>query len=193
MVDGTRFTLGSSAGGIAELAAAGIAFVPEKRAEEGLALDETVTQNITLPRLLQHGSRWWIGEDWQRAEAARMIERLGITPPNLDAIVGTFSGGNQQKVLLAKWLAGNPKLLLLQEPTQAVDVGAREDIIDAVREVAADGCPVIVAGSDPGELAAICDRVIVLRAGAYSSELSGHIHPDAIVHATFGQPVAADA
>ncbi len=59
-----------------------------------------------------------------------MIERLGITPPNPDAIVGTFSGGNQQKVLLAKWLAGNPKLLMLQEPTQAVDVGAREDIID---------------------------------------------------------------
>jgi ribose transport system ATP-binding protein len=188
-VEGSRFGLGTRSAGISELAAAGVAFVPEKRAEEGLALDETVTQNITLPRLTQHGSRWWIGEQWQREEATRMIERLGITPPDPDAILGTFSGGNQQKVLLAKWLAGRPKLLLLQEPTQAVDVGAREDIIDAVRDVAAEGCPVIVAGSDPGELSAICDRVIVLRDGVYSSELSGHIHPDAIVHATFGQPV----
>ena len=190
-VSGASFALGSRASGIAELAAAGVAFVPEKRAEEGLALDETLTQNITLPRLTQHGSRWWIGEQWQREEAQRMIERLGITPANPDAILGTFSGGNQQKVLLAKWLAGAPKLLLLQEPTQAVDVGAREDIIDAVRDVAADGCPVIVAGSDPGELSAICDRVIILRDGAYSTELSGHIHPDAIIHATFGQPIPA--
>jgi ribose transport system ATP-binding protein len=188
-VNGSSFRLGTRGAGIAELAAVGVAFVPEKRAEEGLALDETLAQNITLPRLTRHGSRWWIGEQWQRDEAARMIERLGITPPNPDAILGTFSGGNQQKVLLGKWLAGRPELLLLQEPTQAVDVGAREDIIDAVREVAAEGCPVIVAGSDPGELAAICDRVIILSDGAYSSELSGHIHPDAIVHATFGQPV----
>jgi ribose transport system ATP-binding protein len=188
-IDGGSFTLGST--GIGRLADAGVAFVPEKRAEEGLAFDETVTQNITLPRLKQHGTRWWIGERWQREEAERMIGLLGITPPNPDAIVGTFSGGNQQKVLLAKWLAGNPKLLLLQEPTQAVDVGAREDIIDAVREVAAHGCPVIVAGSDPGELSALCDRVIVLRDGAFGSEISGRIHPDAIVHATFGQPAPA--
>ena len=190
-VEGRSFTLGRGSAGIGELASAGVAFVPEKRAEEGLALEETLTQNITLPRLTAHGSRWWIGQGWQREEAVQMIERLGITPPNPDAIVGTFSGGNQQKVLLAKGLAGNPRLLLLQEPTQAVDVGAREDIIDAVREVAAEGCPVIVAGSDPGELSAICDRVIVLRDGLFGSELAGRIHPDAIVHATFGQPAPA--
>jgi ribose transport system ATP-binding protein len=188
-LDGHSFSLERRSADITALAAAGVAFVPEKRAEEGLALDETVTQNITLPRLTQHGSRWWIGESWQREEAAQMIERLGITPPNPEAIVGTFSGGNQQKVLLAKWLAGSPRLLLLLEPTQAVDVGAREDIIDAVRDVAAEGCPVIVAGSDPGELAAICDRVIVLRSGAHAAELAGRIHPDAIVHATFGEPL----
>src|SRR5579863_3657816 len=87
-VGGAGFRLGRAAAGIGQLAEAGVAFVPEKRADEGLALDETVAQNITLPRLKQHGTRWWIGERWQREEAERMIELLGITPQNPDAIVG---------------------------------------------------------------------------------------------------------
>jgi ribose transport system ATP-binding protein len=94
-------------------------------------------------------------------------------------------------VLLAKWLVGQPRLLLLHEPTQAVDVGARQDIVDAVRAAADGGCAVIVAGNDPHELAAMCDRVMVLRAGRIAAELTGEMDEDTIVHATFGRAVVA--
>ena len=92
-----------------------------------------------------------------------MIKKLDIKPPDPHKLVGTLSGGNQQKVLLAKWLAGKPGLLVLHEPTQAVDVGARHDIIDAIREAAADGCGVIISSVDAADLAVICDRVLVFR------------------------------
>ncbi len=191
MLDGTRFDLASLRGPLRRLAAAGVALVPERRAEDGLALDLSIEENMTIPRMRQRGSAVWSGLGWQRAETEQMITALGITPPRPDAIVATLSGGNQQKVLLAKWLAGQPRLLLLHEPTQAVDVSAREDIIEAVRDAAQAGATVIVAGSDPQELERLCDRVFVLRDGAIASELQGDFDADAIVHATFGQPTSA--
>jgi ribose transport system ATP-binding protein len=179
-------TLGDS---VRALARAGVALVPERRAEEGLAMDLSILDNITLPRAKTSGTALWLGRRWQRDETERMIGELGIRPPDRDAIVGTLSGGNQQKVLLAKWLAGDPQLLLLHEPTQAVDVSARQDIADAIRRAANAGCAVVVAGNDPHELATLCDRVLVLRNGAIAAELAGEFDEDAIVHATFGQPV----
>jgi ribose transport system ATP-binding protein len=162
-----------------------VAFVPERRLDEGLAGEMSVAENLTLPRVRSRGRRLRIGSDWQRAETAAMIEKLDIRPPNPHAPVGTLSGGNQQKVLLGKWLAGQPKLLVLHEPTQAVDVGARHDIIDAVREAARGGCGVVLASIDPADLAVLCDRVIVLRDGRIAKELAGEIQSDAIAHAVF--------
>jgi ribose transport system ATP-binding protein len=176
---------------IARLIAAGVALVPERRAEEGLALDMSVLDNLTLPRVSTRGSRLWTGRDWQRREVDEMVGRLDIRPPRPDAVVGTLSGGNQQKVLLGKWLVGRPRLLLLHEPTQAVDVSARAGLIDAVREAADSGCAVIVAGSDPQELGALCDRVLVLRDGAIDRELAEDLDEDTIIHATFGDARAA--
>ena len=112
------------------------------------------------------------GGGWQADETAAMIRKLDIKPPDPDKTVGTLSGGNQQKVLLGKWLAGQPKLLVLHEPTQAVDVGARHDIIDAIREAAADSCGVLISSVDAADLPALCDRVLVLRAGAVVAELA---------------------
>jgi ribose transport system ATP-binding protein len=120
-----------------------------------------------------------------------MIKKLDIKPPEPHQLVGTLSGGNQQKVLLGKWLAGQPDLLVLHEPTQAVDVGARHDIIAAIREAAAAGCGVLISSVDAADLSVLCDRVLVFRAGKVTAELAGEMTQDDIIHATFGPPAEA--
>ena len=167
---------------------AGVGYVPERRLDEGLAAEMTLAENMTLPRVRSKGSPLRTGSAWQAEEAATMIAKLDIKPPKPDAPVGTLSGGNQQKVVLAKWLAGRPNLLVLREPTQAVDVGARHDIIDAIREAAKDGCGVLIASIDAADLAVLCDRVLVFRNGEVTAELSGELDQDNIIHATFGVP-----
>jgi ribose transport system ATP-binding protein len=172
--------------------AAGVGYVPERRLEEGLAAEMTVGENMTLPRVRSRGKRYRTGGAWQSEEAAAMIAKLDIKPPRPDAPVGTLSGGNQQKVVLGKWLAGSPSLLVLREPTQAVDVGARHDIIDAIREAAAGGSGVLIASIDAADLAVLCDRVLVFRDGAVTDELTGHMEADDIIHATFGTSVTIE-
>lgn len=175
-----------------EFIAVGVAFVAERRLEQGLAGEMSVSENLTLPRVRSRGGRARIGGAWQAEETAAMIKRLDIKPPNPHAPVGTLSGGNQQKVLLGKWLAGSPNLLVLHEPTQAVDIGARHDIIDAIREAAGNGCGVLVSSVDAQDLAVLCDRVLVFRGGEVTAELSGDLDADDIIHATFGDPVSED-
>jgi len=187
-VNGRKLSLKPRRDSTAEFIRAGVAFVAERRLEQGLAAEMTVTQNLTLPRVRSRGRRVLTGSRWQAAETAAMIRKLDIKPPNPHQLVGTMSGGNQQKVLLGKWLAGQPALLVLHEPTQAVDVGARHDIIDAIREAAADGCGVIISSVDAADLAVLCDRVLVLRHGTVTAELAGTMTEDDIIHATFGSP-----
>jgi ribose transport system ATP-binding protein len=104
-----------------------------------------------------------------------------------------LSGGNQQKVLLGKWLAGSPRLLLLHEPTQGVDVGARRDILNVLRTEADRGCGVLVSATDVGDLALMCNRVLIIRDGRIAEELTGTFDADALVHATFRTDPATDA
>jgi ribose transport system ATP-binding protein len=165
---------------------AGVAFVAERRLEQGLAAEMTVSQNLTLPRIRSRGHWLRAGGGWQAAETAAMISKLDIRPPDPHQAVGTLSGGNQQKVLLGKWLAGKPTVLVLHEPTQAVDVGARHDIINAIRAAATDGCGVIISSVDAADLAVLCDRVLVFRDGKVVTELSGELTQDMIIDATFG-------
>jgi ABC-type sugar transport system ATPase subunit len=159
--------------------------------ENGKARDDHVAEvaslrgGLTLPRVGQKGRRWLIGHSWQLDEAQEMILRLGITPPRPDALVSTLSGGNQQTVLLGKWLAGEPRLLLLHEPTQGVDVGARGDIINVLRAEAERGCSVLMSATDVGDLALMCDRVLILRDGRVVGELTGEFDQDDVVEATF--------
>jgi ribose transport system ATP-binding protein len=164
----------------------GIALVPEGREEAGLAVAMTVTENLSFPQTcarsrkaqpLKSGAEKALASDW--------IGRLDVRPPDGGAVVKTLSGGNQQKVLLAKWLATGPSLLVLHEPTQAVDVGARTTIARAVREAARQGCAVIVAGSDENELSLLCDRILVFRDGTVQRELTGDLTPREIVHAIY--------
>jgi ribose transport system ATP-binding protein len=156
-----------------QLSDAGVAIVPERRAEEGLAMELSVQENVTIPRVRTRGSRLLLGASWQRQEADRVVRELGVRPAEPDMLVRQLSGGNQQKVLLGKWLLGEPALLVMHEPTQGVDVGAHREIVEVILRTAGRGCGVVVAGLDAGELAMLCDRVLILRAGRIASEISG--------------------
>ena len=135
--------------------------------------------NITLPALKHKGKPWFVARGWQQSEAARATETLGIRPRDPLLLVKQLSGGNQQKVLLAKWMALAPAVMVLHEPTQAVDVGARQDILRAVQRAADSGVSVLLVSSEPEDLAAACDRVLVYGEGGLHEAAA--LTPDAIV------------
>jgi ribose transport system ATP-binding protein len=146
---------------IARTLKAGVVLVPEQRIKDGLAGELTVRDNITLPNLLQRGRPWFLSQKWQSRDADEAVRTFGIRPHDTGRLVKTLSGGNQQKVLLAKWLGAGPKVLVLHEPTQAVDVGARQDILLAIRRAAEGGVTVVVVSGEPSDLGAICDRIYI--------------------------------
>ena len=166
--------------------AQGIVLLPEGRERAGLALEMSVAENIALPQI-RGGARAGLPIDrtLTRNSVALWIDRLEVRPAAPQMLAGKLSGGNQQKVMLAKWLATGPRLLLLHEPTQAVDVGARQTLIAAIHAAADAGCAVLVAGADENELALLCDRILILGEGHITDELTGLLDPDDIVHRTF--------
>jgi ribose transport system ATP-binding protein len=172
---------------VRELLDAGIALVPERRATEGLALSETVLENVTLPRV--RGTH--LGRAWQQRETEWVLRELGVRPADSGRVVAQLSGGNQQKVLLGKWLSGQPKLLLLHEPTQGVDVGARRDLERAIGRTAEAGAAVLLAGMDTSELASLCDRVLVMSEGRIGAHLEAPLSPELIIDAIYGQQSVA--
>ncbi|MBL7497557.1 sugar ABC transporter ATP-binding protein [Frankia sp. CNm7] len=167
--------------------AARVVLVPEAREHAGLALDQTIAENVLLPRTgRQRRGLAPVRRDRERSFVKHWINAVDVRPPAPEMTVGKLSGGNQQKVLMAKWLAARPRLLALHEPTQAVDVGARATITAAIRAAAGQGCAVLVAGTDENELALLCDRVLVVQEGRLAAELGGGgVTPEAIVAATY--------
>ncbi|MWA05402.1 ATP-binding cassette domain-containing protein [Actinomadura sp. LD22] len=151
--------------------AAGVHVVPADRGRHGLALELSIEDNIALARL-RRGRLRPLTRRAHRTDAATVIEELGVRPPLPDALIRTLSGGNQQKVLIGRALLGSPRLLVLHEPTQAVDVGARRDIHTAIRRHASSGTPVLVIASDPAELVELCDRIVLVHDGR-GRELTG--------------------
>jgi ribose transport system ATP-binding protein len=165
---------------------AGIALVPEGREHAGLAMGLSAAENAMFPQTCRSPRALLpIAQAREMSTVDDWMDRLDVRPRHPKALVKTFSGGNQQKVLLAKWLATAPALFLLHEPTQAVDVGARHTLVAAIRKAAHDGCAVLVAGSDENELALLCDRVLVFDDGQIRQELQGEITPDGIVEAIY--------
>ncbi|KAB1139347.1 sugar ABC transporter ATP-binding protein [Streptomyces luteolifulvus] len=142
----------------------GVVLVPERRDRDGLALELTVQDNVTLPRLRRLRRSFFLSRTWRAIEGRRAIDEHGIRPANPHALARQLSGGNQQKVLLAKWMAMRPKLLVLHEPTQAVDVGARQDILHKIADITQDGTGVLIVSSEADDLTAICDRVLIYQA-----------------------------
>ncbi len=143
----------------------GFGYVPEERASQGLILDMLVERNIALPSL----SRFLLEDE--RAIAQPYVERLGI---RAGSVPRQLSGGNQQKVVLAKWMAISPRVLLLDEPTRGLDVGAKREVHDLVRALAAEGKGIIVSSSEADEIAALCQRTLVLSQGRSRGELLRH-------------------
>jgi ABC-type sugar transport system ATPase subunit len=153
---------------------AGIAFVPAERSERAAVMSMSVRENLTLADLAPVRRRLgWMDRRAERAECRHWMDRVKLRPPLEERPLDLFSGGNQQKVVLAKWLRLKPKLLLLDEPTQGVDVGAKAAIYDLLAEAAAEGTTVLISSSDTKELAVLCDRVLVLRDGRVGSVLRG--------------------
>ena len=150
-----------------------VALVPGDRARDGSVASLTVLDNISVQSLRRY--RRALGLDWRRIKevATTLVREHDVRPPRIDAGYGTLSGGNQQKVMLAKWLHTEPLVLLLHEPTQGVDVGAREQIFTIIRQGARDGAAVLCASADQEQLALICDRVLVMHDGRVAAELVG--------------------
>lgn len=163
----------------------GVAYIPQDRHAEGLATALTVEENVTLPHLRTRGRPWWTGRRWQRSETESVLTAFAVTPRDRHALVATFSGGNQQKVLMGKWLLGAPVVLILDDPTQAVDVGARAAVLRATRQAAVDGAAVVLCSSEVDDLAAVCDRVLVLEDGRVARELGRPLTGEDIFTAIF--------
>jgi len=171
-----------------EAIAAGLAYVPEDRRRHGVILEMPIAQNMTMAvhgRLFPGG---WLRAGPERALAAEFIGELSIKAAGPDAPGSSLSGGNQQKVALARWLATKPRVLILDEPTQGVDVGAKGEIHRIIRRLAADGLAVLLISSDLPEVLALSDRLGVMRGGTLTAILPGDTDPHTAMAAALGQP-----
>ena len=166
-VDGRPAAIASPAQAIA----LGLGLVPEERRSAGLVVDHGVGANIVLPVLGRLARGGFLARARARALGREMVDRLAIKTPNLAALAGTLSGGNQQKVVLAKWLAADTRVLLLDEPTRGVDVGAKVEIYRLVDALAAEGLAVLFVSSELPEVMGLSDRVLVMCEGRMTAEL----------------------
>lgn len=152
---------------------AGLAYVPADRKSAGLDPQERLVEHVPLPRLGPAQGRIRLRHRQLRRDVARWVEQLDVQPPLLGRRMEKFSGGNQQKAVLARWLRTEPKVLLLDEPTQGVDVGAKASIYAQITDAATRGLGVVIASSDAEELVHLCHRVLIMRSGAVAAELTG--------------------
>lgn len=173
-VRGQRVHLGSSR----EAIAAGIAMIPEDRRAQGLVLEHSVRDNLLLPLLGRYGRGPLIDDRAASAAASSLVHRFRIKVADQRAAVRRLSGGNQQKVVIAKWLGTDPKVLIMDEPTAGVDIGTKTEILETIRGLADEGMAVLVISSEYPELLAVSDRVIVLRDGSVHRVLDRADVPD---------------
>src|SRR5271166_516058 len=163
--------------------ATGLGLVTDDRRGGGLLLRDSVGRNLVLTVLRKVSPMFLISQTREAALARGAIRSFDVRPPLLKAPVGALSGGNQQKVVLAKEVLGDPRLLLLDEPTRGVDVGAKGEIYARIRELAGKGLGVLIASSEMPELLGLCDRVIVLRKGRTIAEFAGGADEHAVLGA----------
>ncbi len=174
--------------------ARGIAYVPEDRRRHGVVLEMPIAANVTMaihPRLFPGA---WLRLCAERDLTETFIRDLAIKTPSADAPASALSGGNQQKVALARWLATEPRVLILDEPTQGVDVGAKAEIHRIIRHLAAEGLAVILISSDLPEILGLSDRIGVMRGGTLAAILDGRTaDAHSVMAAALGQNVRKEA
>ncbi|GAA3855994.1 sugar ABC transporter ATP-binding protein [Celeribacter arenosi] len=172
---------------------AGIVYVPEDRGKQGAIGEMAIFQNVTLPSLSQTSRSGFTRMAEEFTLAREYTRRLDLRAASLDTNVGTLSGGNQQKVVIAKWLATKPRVIILDEPTKGVDIGSKASVHAFMAELAAQGLAVIMVSSEIPEILGMSDRVIVMREGRIAAELSGtDLTPETLVrHAAGISEVAA--
>jgi simple sugar transport system ATP-binding protein len=158
----------------------GFAFCPEERKSEGIVGELPVRENIMLAVQARRGLLGQLPAREQQELAARFIQALGITTAGMETPVNQLSGGNQQKVVLARWLAARPALLILDEPTRGIDIAAKEDLIRAVAELAREGMAVLFISAEIREVLRTSDRIVVMRERRKVGELAGGCEEHAV-------------
>jgi ribose transport system ATP-binding protein len=166
-VEGRALAIQSARDAIAN----GIYLIPEDRKRSGLILEDDITSNISLPNLWNFAVACLLDRSREQATATRQAGRLNIRAPSVSSVVGTLSGGNQQKVVLAKWLAMSPNVMLFDEPTRGIDVGAKSEIYGLIRALSDAGVAVLMISSDMEEVIGVSDRILVMHEGRISGEL----------------------
>ena len=165
----------------------GIVYVPEDRGKQGAITAMPIFQNVTLPSLPKTSRGGFIRLSQEFALAREYTERLDLRAASLDTPVGSLSGGNQQKVVIAKWLATKPRVIILDEPTKGIDIGSKAAVHAFMAELAAQGLAVIMVSSEIPEVLGMSDRVIVMREGRIAAELSGDdLTPETLVRHAAG-------
>ncbi|APH71015.1 sugar ABC transporter ATP-binding protein [Aquibium oceanicum] len=171
-IDGARLPPGRPRAAIAR----GLYLVPEDRKRSGLVLDFPIRSNVTLASVPSFSRRGLVDQSLEEAEAASQRDRLDIRTPSLSVTAGSLSGGNQQKVVLGKWLSMAPKVLIFDEPTRGIDVGAKNEIYRLMRELADGGVGILMISSDMEEVIGVSNRVAVMHEGG----ISGHLEREAL-------------
>ena len=182
-LNGQHVTIGSPQ----EAVAHGIAYVPEDRRRHGVILEMPIAHNMTMAIHNRIFPSTWLRSGVERNLAQEYIRDLAVKAYSPEAPGGSLSGGNQQKVSLARWLATKPKLLILDEPTQGVDVGAKSEIHKIIRRLAADGLAVLMISSDLPEVLGMSDRIAVLRGGEIVAMLPGGSDAHEVMSAALGK------
>jgi len=182
-VDGKRVQINQPSDAIKQ----GIGFVTEDRKRYGLILDQTILKNMTLAGLRKLSGRFITSEDAEAVAGERSARELRIKANSVFTIAGTLSGGNQQKVVLAKWLLTNPRVLFLDEPTRGIDVGAKQEIYAQINRLAESGLAIVLVSSELPEVLGLADRVIVLHEGRVTGEFSrAEATPEAVMSCATG-------
>jgi len=182
-VEGTSVRFASPAGAVSS----GVALVPEDRRTHGIMVDLSVRENISLASLPRYSQKGFVSRRVEKMLIDGLIAELSIKTPHRDALVKTLSGGNQQKVALAKWLSCQSRIYILDEPTVAVDVGAKVEIYTLLNRLAGEGAGILFMSSDLLELAGFCDRVLVIYRGQLVDDASGEtLNSDGLLAAASG-------
>ena len=150
-----------------------MALIPEDRKSEGLMLPMSLAENLTMAGLGRVSRFGVIDSNKERKRVAELLKRLQIQATSPDVPVGSLSGGNQQKVVIAKWLLNDPRIFLLNDPTRGIDVGTKQELYRLLRALADDGAAILFYSTDYDELIGCCDRVLVMYRGRVVSELGG--------------------